>query len=703
MQFIDTRLVPEFEIEWNGWLYRISGDKMLALREGKVRMETCLAPVIEGRQSAITSWHAEGRGAHRADLDTGGSVFLQVREGNLAYWMETDIPQIESLVYLPNTTFDGSHWQSYVSDGCDRLWEKCVDVEVPVSSAYDDLLHVDGADGAGLTDPGDKTPMFIWNMPSRAFSFQTSGGWLGFSIPGALPVGVTRLTMHKEVFSLDFEVLRPACAEGGMPVVYLVTGLQDAYDVLDEERAISERLGLMVDKSADHPSWWSAPGFKAYLEQWRLANEKKDAGEAVDYLSLISREKLVDWIHTVKSDLGLEEMFAILEQGAYRYYGDYRPTDAIGGLEGFREMVDQLRDENVRMCFYIHPFMCNTKVDFYKEHPEAFCKPKESGHKTNYALDFGDTAPEFALIDWTHPLGREYILGQVEMILSDKPGCMNCDWLRSNHWRSPDPRVYDFYDPDWGIGDLMSMKVQKALYEKAKSIKPYACVSKAGLGASYMQPYADVALLAEEWNGWTDTWYKRGRLATRMQKNMLYIMDPFFLTITKSYEYYMAMAVWIMMEDPIVKHAIHPYQYFRELADKDFRRRRAGVQTQLNAPLNITDECRVEPVENGVRLWRKRTQGPLAGWYASMAFGKRCFATYSETEARIATSETRTIDLPLPPGAKLRSVEMVPHEGGPEKWDYEEVMTTEGPGVHIYVEDCGQNALYYRLKYALLS
>ena len=692
---------PEFEIHWNGWQYQVSKDRLYVLREGKICVQACLAPLAEDRQSMINSWSKIDNGAYKADLDIGGAVFLQVREANLAYWMETDVDEYDNIIYFPHMTFDGDRWQSYVSDGYDKLWDKYVDVEVPVSSAYDDLMHPDIADGAGLTDPGDRPPMFVWNMPSRALTFDTTGGWLGVAVPGVLPVGVTRLKMHKAAFSLGFEVIRPACSKGVMPVVYFVTGLNGPYDVIDEEKAISDRLGLMTKKSSEHPSWWSAPGFKAYIEQWRLAQEKGNAGEKVDYLSLMTQETLTDWIYTVKNDLRLTEMFAILEQGAYRLYGDYRPTDSMGGLEGFREMVDQLREDDIRMCFYIHPFMCNTKIDFYRQHPEAFCRSKKTGHKTYYALDFGDAEPEFALIDWTHPKAREYILDQVEMILSDKPGCMNCDWLRSNHWRSPDPRIYDFHDPDWGIGDMMTMKVQKMLYEKTKSIKPHACVSKAGLGASYMQPYADVVLLSEEWNGCTDNWYKRGRLVTRMQKDMLYITDPYFLTITKSYEYYMAMAVWVIMEDPIVKHAIHPYTHFRELADKDYRRRRAGVQTQLNAPLNITDKCHVEPNENDVCIWRKRTTGPLAGWYASRAFGKRCFVTYSETEARIASSQTRTIDMPLPPGADIQKVEIVPHEGKPRKWDFVKVQTSDGPGLRIYVEDSGVEAMYYRVKYSL--
>ncbi|MCP4645272.1 MAG: hypothetical protein GY851_32820, partial [bacterium] len=216
-----------------------------------------------------------------------------------------------------------------------------------------------------------------------------------------------------------------------------------------------------------------------------------------------------------------------------------------------------------------------------------------------------------------------------------------------------------------------------------------------------MQPYADISLLAEEWNGWTDTWYKRGRLATRLLDGMLFMTDPYFLTITKTAEYYMAMAVWCILEDPIVRHAIHPYTHFCELKDKDFRRRKAGVHVQMNAPLDITDQCHVDVDGQDATLWRKRTRGPLATWYASMAFGKRCFATYSETEARIAASETRTIELPLPPGAVVKAVEMVRHDGGVVAYESQPCTTADGPGLQLYIQDCGFDPIYFRVQYAM--
>ena len=243
-------------------------------------------------------------------------------------------------------------------------------------------------------------------------------------------------------------------------------------------------------------------------------------------------------------------------------------------------------------------------------------------------------------------------------------------------------------------------------YEKAKRVKPDCCVSKVAFADPYMQPYADVNLLCEEWNGWTDTWYRRGRIVSRTIRDTMFITDPFFLTITKSCEYYMAMMVWNICEVPDVHHAIHPYLYFRQLRPKEYKRRLAGVKVQENAPLRVTDVVRVEPPEERDGepvVWRKRTEGRLAGWYAALALSKRAYATYSEREARIATTETRRVRVPLPPAAKVRGVEMVSHAGKVRAWPAILVDTGDGICLDMKLEDCGRRALYYRVRYALSS
>ena len=87
--------------------------------------------------------------------------------------------------------------------------------------------------------------------------------------------------------------------------------------------------------------------------------------------------------------------------------------------------------------------------------------------------------------------------------------------------------------------------------------------------------------------------------------------------------------------------------------------------------------------------------------YAALALSRRCAITYSETEARIGTTETRYVQVPLPPGAVLKAVEMVTHGGKTRPRRSAMVQTADGPGLEIYVEDCAGQALYYRIRYDL--
>lgn len=694
-------------IDLNNWRYLIDVNALRISHEGVDLITLPLAPVIEGRQAALSPWKSADDNHLSADIEGGGSVHVAIEHGHVCYWCESPIPRVESLTYFSGGSFTGKYWQTYMSDEHDRKWDVDLDQEVGISSAYD-RINPFGADGQGMTDPGDFPPYWIWNSPVRAFSLQTDAGWVGFSIPGPLPTGVVRVKMDRHKLALNFDVYRAACQSGLMPRVYFVTenrdgalfwpskkGLRphflDPYDILVAHRKITDSMGLTVKKEGEHPAWWANPHYKYWDEHLRTGHSKVKGVQS----GPLKESDYLDWLNTTRELTGVQALNVTLEQGCYRAYGDYRPTSEMGGVDGVREMVDRLRTEGTHVGHYIHPYLMNTKHEFCQAHPEAFCKPRDPSHKTWWPLDTSDDF-ELRLLDWTHPLAREFVEKQLRFLYSDAPGCLNCDIVRSNNWLSPDPRRYEFHDPDWGIGDMMTWKAQRFIYETAKRIKPDICVWKVSVGDPYMQPWADVNNLPEEWNGHTDNWYRRGRIATRTVPDMMFHTDSWFTTLTKGYEYYMGLSAWIIPETESVRHTIHPYMHYRELADKDFRRRKSGFQTYLNAPVRRGDTSFVDfnPDREAVQ-WRKHGSGKLAGFYAGLAIGKRTFVTFSDTEARVATSITRTVEFPLPPGATVQSVEMASHEGRPEPWGYELTDT----GIRMHIVDCGQKALYYRVRY----
>jgi len=711
---------PAFEHE--GHRYEIRRNHLHVSREGVRLLTLPMAPRANGKGRSLGTWRQVKPRHFTASVVGLGRIHLAVQHGRVAYWLDTEVKQFKTMTCFPGTTFRGEHWQSYVSDHWDRLWERDRDQDVGISSAYLDMTNVFGAEGGGQKDPRDTPPTYIWNMPVRAWSLETEAGFVGFAVPGPLPVGITRLSMKRRRFTVTFEALRPACTRGRTPVIYIVPGLPGSHDVLDEHRVLSEKLGLTKKKPDRHPAWWTKPTYKAsleYIRQWQDMERQPDpdtdrrkgvpASQAVRdrRMGVITTDNVRRWTYGVKKSLRIDEMNVMLEQGMFRIYGDYTPVPTLGGTEGFRELVDEFRANKIRVCFYIHPFMVNTKIDYFHRHPEALCRPIDRKTELYYNSEhLYDANPTFGLIDWTHPKGRRYLLRQVEYILSSKAGCLDCDWIRSNHWRAPDPRYYRFHNPDWGIGDLMGFKAQKLLYEHAKKVKPHCCVSKVGFAEPCIQPYADVNMLCEDHTPWTDTWYERGEIATRLLRDTIYLTDPWQNSVTKAQEYYTIMAAWCTNEVPDVAHMVHPYGIFFPMIDRDYNRRCAGVHTQANAPLHRTDEiCVRRPVSKHAtpKVWRKRTRGPLKGWYAALALGRRTFVTYSEGEARIATTEDRTVRVPMPPGAAVRGVAMVPHQGRVAKHPATISSTDDGEQVTLRVQDCGKKAKYYRIKYRLRS
>jgi len=692
-------------IEHAGWSFEIDGPELRLLKDTHVQVTLPLAPVVNGKAMGIGRWRAVDSDHYCATVAKLGTAHIALREGHVAYWIETKRKQFDCVSYFDQTTFNGERWQSYMSDEWDRLWDKDRDQVVGVSTCNMHMISVFGADPGGMPDPRERPPTYIWNIPPRAFSLQTTAGFVGFSIPGALPLAVMRLTMADRKFSCAFDTVRPACNDGMLPVVYIVPGLAGAHDVLDEHRVISDRLGLTRKKSSKHPSFWTQPVYKAsleYLRQWREIDEGKPLYEITqEYrdkrMAVINPENLRKWTYHVKKSLRVKEMNVMFEQGIFRIYGDYTPVRTLGGTAGFRRLVDEFHENGVHVCFYIHPFMVNTRIPYFQKHPEALCKPIDPTTETYYNTEhLYDADPKLGLIDWTHPLGRAYLLDQVEYIVSSKPGCLDVDWLRSNHWRGPDPRHYRFHDPDWGIGDMMSLKAQALIYEKAKSIKKHCLVSKASLGDCYMQPYADANLLCEDHVYDTKHWYERSDIASRLQRDMIFLTDPYHLSITKQMEYYFAMLVFCVAEVPDVEHAFHPYTCYLPMRPRDFLRRRAGMRVQENAPLNITDIVHVrrpQSVEDAPEIWRKRTEGPLAGWYAALALSKQAVVTYSEKEARVTGSEPRHVRFPLPPGAVVRAVDMVPHKGKTRAHPSTLVDCDGETWIDLRIEDAGGSVL----------
>ncbi len=684
------------------WSYTVAGQELLIGRGEEPLVSLCVAPVIEGQTTVLSAWQELDSDHFRAQVRGRSDSVHLAKKHRVCFWMETETDEFDQLAYFTEGKVCGPGWHSFCSDEWDRFWDINLDAQVAVSSCYAGM-SVDGGDGRGMTDPGDIPPTWINNIQPRVFALKTMAGWIGLAIPGALPVGVTRARAQSARWSLSFEALRPACREGHMPVVYFAPDITDPYDVIDVQREISEAMALTVRKSPDHPTWWAHPHYKLWDE---LARHQKmatftfdDDGQAH---SVLTTQNVLKWLNRVREHTGITELNLFFDQTYFYRYGEMRVIDELGGVAGFRALIDQLREEGTRTALYLHLYHVSEDLDFVRNNPEAVVR-----HKTvkDYHFQHGVQVGRVGLqhVDWTHPQGREFMRSWVEFILSDKDGCLNADWLALNNNVGVDPRSFLFHDPDWGIGDLQQKKATELVYTWAKQIKPDCMVRRQSPIDAYMQPYCDRANLCEHWNGRNDELYKRGRLATRMLRDVIFEMDAWFLTITKGYEFYHGLSAWTAPETESVDHTIHPYTSYRELSDKDQRRRRAGMLCYMNAPFNRTDLCRCEWDEASKEAlqWRKRTQGPLDGFYAALAISKRCLVTYSEVKAVIGASESRIADVPLPPGAEVVAVRQVFHDDSSHPLEFQPLETRDGAGLRLHVADAAGEVMHTVIDYRL--
>ncbi len=563
-------------LQARGLLYCLAGGRLIIRRGDQTLAALCIAPRIDGEQTRIDAWEKQAEDHFVASLGRGDTAHFALRLARPCFWLETARPFIRQLTYFSDGEIAGDRWHSFVPDEWDRTWERVRDVAVAASSNYVSS-NPDGGDGAGMTDPGDLPLTWVFNVPAHLCAWEVGGEWLGLSLPHPHALGVVRYRMERERFSLAFDAVQASCPESGCPRVYFEAGLAEPYELCDRHYALSEELGLTKRRvTKNHPDWWAHPYYKSYDDMLRV--EKAEGGYRGHFKMVdgkpraaVTTERIKAWHATVEEKTGLRGQINVFFDQVYFYhYGGYdKVIEDLGGVEGLRATIDEWRARGVRTGLYLHLYTISKDSEFYKQHPDACVAPKQPGIEYRHGVPVGDS--EVTFLDWTHPAAREFMLGVVEFLLSDAPRCLNADWLGINNNIGPDPRCYDFHDPDWGVGDLMQMKVLRLVYEKAKSVKPDCMVRRQSTMAPFMEPYCDEAQLCEEWNGSTLAWWRRARIATRLIKHNIIGFDPWFVTLTKGYEYYLGLAAVMVPATEATTHAIHPYMTYRPLQEKDFR------------------------------------------------------------------------------------------------------------------------------------
>ncbi|HEX7011005.1 MAG TPA: hypothetical protein VF184_13565 [Phycisphaeraceae bacterium] len=395
---------------------------------------------------------------NKLDLRSGREcVSLTIEHDAICWQFESSREVFDTLACFVGGWIDARQWHTFVFNGHDRVWDASEAAAVQIKSCNEVIGEVRGN--------------WFGNVPPRVAAFDLGeAGWMAVSIPAALSVAETTFRFHNGAFGLELHGYRPT-AEAGPLRVYLRPGLASPEDALEFHSQVTRALGYWRDR-ANHPAWWALPRWGMYDENCHAGQTSLDAPDA--QRSPLTAQRVRDWVEQVRHVTGLEEFFVFFDQGYFRRYGEYTPVDSLEGVEGFRRLIDTMRQRGVRTGLYCHPFHVDLGIPQVAAHPEWLVR----GHELSAPPVSSDM--RLASLDWTHPEARRYMQEVVRRLVSPEPGCLNADWLMVNNNHVPDPRACRLHDPSWGVGDRMAYLVRKSIYETAKRHKPDVLVSFIG-------------------------------------------------------------------------------------------------------------------------------------------------------------------------------------------------------------------------------
>ena len=686
----------------NGLRYTITG-RHLEISRGLTRLarlDLCPQAEIGVR---IGQFRREGDHCW-AVLEGGaeGKAVVRFEGGYVSYAVETDQKHFDQLTFFPDSELDGDLWHTFVWTQRDRAWEIGEDVSVRVGEARPDT--VDPREG-WIIDPGD-TPVY-WAgraSPRVCTAHHPAVGWWGLCIPGPLPVCDTNFCMERQRFSIRFDCLRPGCEDGFMPTVVFVLPLSDPLDPYTV-------MGPVWELNAP---WRLVPGrdypeckYKglALCHPWEAMQQA--AGHAFsDPIppavagSPMNSEFLLGLLNDLVAVEPRVKWHFPLPQGWFRNTGDYAIGDNFGGEEGFRELADAFRRDGHLLTIHARFHHFNDRSNIGRAHPEWTARLRPGRPKPYWSAneEFEGVAQ---IMDMTRQDVREHIKGQIRRFLSDEPGMLNMDGVQASgdHW--PSVLDYELADNDYGVGDLLAYKINREFLLYGKSIKPDAFMAGT---VNPIYGMTEDASTTEDHLPIPIHTVQQLRMITNLYPTLQLHIASYCTTRTKS------LTVWPLSTALGRPEVDNPRAFTHPLLLKDWievdefykRRMSAVLAAYANSPrtsdtVNVPARVEGEGLRLEVYLGRKRTEGPLAGFYGALSLGSRTVVTYSETKAVLASTQAKTVSMPLPPGATIHSVVALTHDG--EAVPHDHALLANGL-IKLHVPDAASDIKLVEIQYS---
>ena len=641
-----------------------------------------------------------------APLEGGvvGKAVVAMANGYLTYTVETEQPVFEELVYFPDSILSGRKWHSFMWSFQDREWDLAEDQSVRIGETR---VHAEGE--CGTADPAHFPPLWQGRgTPRVCAAHHDSIGWWGICVPGPLPVCSTYFETERRRFRIRFDYLRPGCDEGFMPTVYLALPLpdpQEPFSVMANMWELSAPWRLepgrdyeptsFVGTAICHP--WNAI-------QYRAGNDIAAPIPPATPDSPCNAAFMKELIAAMEDLQPGIRWNLFLPQGWYKNIGDHEVGENFGGEAGFRELGEHLRQRGHLLTFHLRLHRFNQRSKIGRQHPEWTAKLRPHITIKPYWSANEEFEGATEVMDVTRPDVRAFMRQQVTRFLSDREGMLNLDgvYCTGDDW--PSHRDHELANNDYGVGDLLAYKINRDLFLHAKSVKPYAIL---GMGQCFLTPglygLVEFESTVEEHVPIATNTIRQLRMLTRLFPHQQLNIADYHTTRTKAYDLWpLAAAIgrpqidnpWAFTTSSLLGWIKHSDDYQRRL--------RAVLAAYANAPvtadtLNLPLQVEGEGLRMDVYGGRRRTTGPLAGFYSALSFGTRTIVTYSDTKAVLMSHINRLVTVPLPPAATLTEVVAVAHTGTERPYEYRQCDA----GLEVYVPDAAGATKLIEIRYEL--
>jgi len=632
-----------------GVLHLFSGDREVA--------QLSLVPTIGGKAMGINSWGKKGSEII-GSIKEGGSVHLARHGDYLAYWVEGNHKMLERAGYFSGSRITAREYHGFVSDWADRTFDISQNSRIVASSCAGQDRCVE----AGRT---------IGPSP-RDIAFRSGNKWWGVCIPGALPIGETRIHVRPGTFSTDLCHYAAANTRGNLPKAYIATDLDDPYELLDADVELCRHRKELCGAKKYH-GWWSDPIFCTWGEQSRAP------GAADPEKTLLTARNVQRWAELIRRKTGVSQFTIIIDLPWFDKYGDFLASRSrFGGTRGMRKLIDDLHEAGHHVLLWFTPFKTDFDSEAATTQPDCLLLDREGRPVW--------TGAKSGCRDYTSAAARNTLINNLRYILSGDESCLNADGLKIDQTHlNPDPGTCRPANARWGIGDEHWAGLLRHIHEDAHRFKP-DCLVAAGGATPYLDCHTDMLRLHRVLDGDLGKWFRRARLGLRLMPNTVIGVTGWTMTPGKYPAWWMTSPVFAV---PTLYHA-GVFDGGKKMTDADYRRLAAAWQVYANAPVQPDMEIVVEPETD--TFFRRYTKGPMKGRYSAIGFQRRCFATFSADCARVTAARETEINLPVP--KRPKKLAAVHHDGTRQK-----MKVAAGKAMNLTVPDAASDVKYLELTF----